>query len=155
MNLKNLVTYCVVGCLIFVLGAVFAPMQAQAATSALPPRPTLVTPTVPALVVSSSNGASIQLSVKAANSWALWTEVQWQDALGGWHTVDGWRGGLDSISSGVGLKTWWVAPTDFSKGPFRWQVYRGKGDSLLATSTTFNLPTANRTTVAVSVTLTP
>jgi hypothetical protein len=156
MNSKSITIYFALGCLVIVLGMIFMPTQAQAAPSALPPRPTPITPTPTALpAVSSIGGASIQLSVKTVGSLALWTEVQWQDALGGWHTVEGWRGGLDSISNGVGLKTWWVAPGDFGKGPFRWQVYQTTGGILLTTSASFNLPAANRTLVTVNVDLIP
>ena len=115
MNAKNFATFFALSCFVIALGVIFMPRQAQAAPAALPPRPTPITPTVPAPVVSNSEGASIQLNVKAANSATLWTEVQWQDAQGSWHTVEGWRGQLDSISNKVGLKTWWVAPSDFDK----------------------------------------
>lgn len=156
MNSKNIATFFVLGCLIIALGVIFMPGQAQAASSALPPRPTPVTPTPTAVsVVSSNGGASIQLSVKTASNWSLWTEVQWQDTLGGWHSVEGWRGQLDSVSNGIGLKTWWVAPDDFGKGPFRWQVYQSVGGILLTTSGSFNLPAANRTLVTVDVELIP
>ncbi len=162
MNSKHIATYFALVGLVIVLGVILMPMQAHAAPSALPPRPTPVTPTpimptpTTSSVVSGGSGASIQLSVSAAtDGWSLWTEVQWQDALGGWHPVEGWRGQLDSVSNGVGLKTWWVAPGDFGKGPFRWQVYQTAGGQWLTSSTPFNLPSANRTLVAVDVELTP
>jgi hypothetical protein len=159
MNSKDFATYIAVGCLVIVLGLIFLPMQAQAAPAALPPRPTPVTPTVmptiPVPAVSSGGGASIQLRVKAASNLAVWTELQWQDGVGGWHMVEGWRGQLDSISNSVGLKTWWVAPADLGKGPFRWQVFQSVGGKRLATSAPFNLPAVNRTLVAVDVALAP
>jgi hypothetical protein len=73
------------------------------------------------------------------------TVVQWQDAWGDWHDVEGWRGTLDGVSADVsgkivGHKTWWVAAKDLGKGPFRWQVYRCENGKLLATSAPFYLP---------------
>lgn len=71
--------------------------------------------------------------------------VQWQDAWGDWHDVEGWRGTLDDVSTDtdgkiVGHKTWWVAAKDLGKGPFRWQGHRCANGKLLATSAPFYLP---------------
>ena len=75
------------------------------------------------------------------------TVVQWQDAWSDWHAVEGWRGTLDDVSTGVsdkivGHKTWWVAAEDLGKGPFRWQAYRCGNGKLLATSAPFYLPSS-------------
>ena len=37
----------------------------------------------------------IDLHVDPAQT-GLWAVVQWQDAVGDWHDVEGWRGALDS-----------------------------------------------------------
>ncbi len=76
----------------------------------------------------------------------LWTIVPWQDALGGWHDVQGWQGTLDGYQ-----KLWWVAEDDFGTGPFRWALYQGKGGALLAVSESFYLPGLTNETVEVSL----
>ena len=94
--------------------------------------------------VAPERGALIRLRVQcesgACDGQALdwWTGVQWQDAAGGWHDVDGWQGGLDDNST----KTWWVAPRDFGTGPFRWVVYRGRCGAIAGASSSFKLPGA-------------
>ena len=76
----------------------------------------------------------------------LWTIVQWQDAFGRWHDVEGWQGTLDSVTRAgiqvVGKKTWWLARDLFARGPFRWVVYRVQGGALVAASEPFFLPDA-------------
>jgi hypothetical protein len=47
-----------------------------------------------------------------------WSVVQWQDSVGNWHDVEGWRGTLDS----QGVIRWWVDAKDFGTGPFRWVI---------------------------------
>ncbi len=112
---------------------------------ALPPRPTPEpTPTPRA---RRPNGA-IELTVESAPA-GLWTVVQWQDALGGWHDVGGWQGALDAGDR----KTWWVDKADYGKGPFRWMVTQG--GELMATSEPFYLPEATGQIVRVSVSLAP
>src|SRR5574341_2058391 len=115
------------------LVAAWAAPMAQAAPLAVPPRPE------PADIRSASTGANIQLQV-ATNQLSLWTVVQWRDALGDWHDVEGWRGTLDSIEDGTGYKTWWVYADDFDKGPFRWVVYAAPNWKKLAASAHFKLP---------------
>lgn len=116
-----------------------------------PPRPTL-TPT-PSRIPStgSSFGSYIELRLPTDNI-NLWTVVQWQDSLGGWHDVESWRGILDEIKQHKGDKRWWVYPRDYGKGPFRWQVYQSPGGTVLATSPSFNLPGNARQRVIVEVT---
>ena len=126
---------------------------ALAAPPALPPRPTPAAPTPISMSASTSPGwAGIELHVQAARP-GLWTVVQWQDALGGWHDVEGWRGTLDEIGNGVGQKRWWVARPDFDTGPFRWMIYQGPGGRLLAASEAFRLPRYETLTVVVEVSL--
>jgi hypothetical protein len=98
-------------------------------------------------------GATIWLYVPDGLT-TMWTVVQWQDAFGGWHDVDGWRGHLDD---GQGqMKIWWVAPKDFNTGPFRWQVYSSdENGRLLGYSETFNLPGGVNDIVYVQIDLAP
>jgi hypothetical protein len=93
---------------------------------------------------------AIELTVESAPA-GLWTVVQWQDALGGWHDVEGWRGTLDEGDK----KTWWVDKADYAKGPFRWVVYQGQGGDLLGTSESFYLPSGHGQIVTVEVSLAP
>jgi len=74
-----------------------------------------------------------------------------QDALGGWHDVEGWQGALDKESS----KGWWVAAQDYGKGPFRWAVYEGQGGKRLAASESFYLPSSHGQVVRVEISLAP
>ena len=80
-------------------------------------------------------GAYIELHTQPVMP-GVWSVVQWQDSDGHWHNVDGWQGDLDS----TGTRRWWVEAKDFNTGPFRWQIFNGPDDQLLATSTTFTLP---------------
>jgi len=130
-----------------------AMLPTQATVSALPPRPTPVTPTPISMPASTSPGwAVIELHVQAARP-ELWTVVQWQDRLGGWHDVEGWRGTLDEASNGVGKKVWWVARANFDTGPFRWVIYQGPGGKLLAASGSFQLPRYENTAMVIEVSL--
>jgi len=102
--------------------------------------PATVTPAAPL----PRDGATIWLRVQGGAGdlrWqTLWTVVQWQDALGDWHDVEGWRGTLDEVVGGEGRKVWWLPADLFGAGPFRWQVYAQPGGALLATSEAFHLP---------------
>jgi hypothetical protein len=122
-----------------------------AAVRALPPRPTPVSTAAPTTVPSFHvrEGGLIELHVQPPRT-GLWTMIQWQDARGQWHDVDGWQGTVDGA-----LQIWWVAPRDLGKGPFRWRVYQNPGGLLLATSESFALPHATGETVRVDVGLTP
>jgi hypothetical protein len=138
------------------LGVILVAVLALCGTSTvsadtLPPRPTpgpTATPGNPAAVVGLS-GAYIELQVPTAHS-AWWTTVQWQDGQRNWHDVTTWQGGLDEINSGLGVKTWWVAPADLGKGPFRWVVSDVQGGPVVAISEAFNLPASQRVKVVVS-----
>lgn len=102
--------------------------------------PATVTPAAPL----PRGGATIWLRVQGSTDdprWqTLWTVVQWQDALGNWHDVEGWRGTLDEVVGGEGRKVWWLPADLFGAGPFRWQVYAQPGGTLLATGEAFYLP---------------
>jgi len=121
----------------------------HAAPLALPTRPNTATPrvvtptpipptTTPAPVVNL--GALIQLQASASQS-VVWTNfqtvVQWQDALGGWHDVEGWRGDFESNAR----VSWWVTTRHFGQGPFRWIVYEKATQRVLSISAAFSLPT--------------
>ncbi len=127
----------------------------------LPPRPTPVPTKTPTPAPSTSDslsqsersekpiGAYIELS-RPANGNGLWTVVQWQRSDGRWHDVEGWRGTFEE-----GKKVWWVASSDFGKGPFRWAVYQGQGGVLLGISPSFNLPTSGYQSAQIGVMLAP
>jgi hypothetical protein len=139
------------------LGVILVAVLALSGTStasagALPPRPTPAPTSTPGSVtVIGANGAYIELQVSAAQSdWR--TLVQWQDGQKNWHDVTTWQGALDEIKSGVGVKTWWVAPADLGKGPFRWVVSDAKGGQVVTVSEAFNLPATHRLKVVVPAT---
>jgi hypothetical protein len=144
----------VIAGVVVILGLVTGPAQTTQAD--LPPRPT-----PPAESHSDLSGAPIELRVRfsqaaqAARWQELWTVVQWQDAFGSWHDVEGWKGALDEISGGEGKKVWWVYQRDLSKGPFQWSVYQSPSGKLLARSEPFYLPGADGRVVRMSVTLKP
>jgi hypothetical protein len=91
--------------------------------------------------------AYIQLTVQPAQP-GLWALVQWRDAGGIWHNVDGWQGGVDA-----GLQRWGVFPREFGRGPFRWVLFDGPKGRLLKTSASFYLPTKDEEVVKVSISL--
>ena len=149
---------------ITVLTALLPLWAAHAAPLPLPPRP--LPPSPEQTAPSPFTGGFIALSARFPQAWPwgsahgedLWTAVQWQDDKGAWRDVEGWQGALDEVVTDadgtvVGHKTWWVSKGDLGKGPFRWQVYRTQGGRLLATSSTFDLPSQRRTTTTVELTL--
>jgi hypothetical protein len=107
----------------------------------LPPRPT---------VGALPDGATIELRVTGATA-PFWTEVQWRDHAGAWHTVDGWQG---IVQPGRKL-AWWVGVENLGAGPFRWLVYDAAGGSLLAISDPFDLPAKPKQNVVVDVAIEP
>ena len=118
----------------------------------LPPRPTAApTATTPSVQNQPAGAAVIRLQVSAVlgDPTLLGSIVQWQDALGGWHDVEGWQGHLE----GEGYKAWWVAPKDYGTGPFRWVVYESSPAVPLVTSDSFNLPSSGHERVLITVTL--
>jgi hypothetical protein len=147
IRLKSLVSGL---CALLVVALAMLPARTA---SALPPRPTPVTPIPTSMPASTSPGwAAIELHVQPAQP-ALWTIVQWQDRLGGWHDVEGWRGTLDEVSSGVGKKVWWVARANFDTGPFRWVIYQRPGGKLLTASEAFRLPRYENTMAVIETSL--
>jgi hypothetical protein len=87
----------------------------------------------------------ITLTAQPART-GLWAVVQWRDAAGGWHDVDGWKGSCDS-----GNQSWGVLPPELGRGPFRWILTDGAGGKILGESALFDLPAQPRETVAVQV----
>lgn len=137
----------------------------------LPPRPTAVPTSTPLPSPTPSSppepeGATLALHAAFPEGWdfgvvdwrAPWTAVQWQDAVGDWHTVEGWQGSFDHVlpegDRYFGLKTWWVAPRDLGTGTFRWVVYAERGGAPLVTSDPFTLPGVARTQHVVVVVMT-
>ena len=85
-----------------------------------------------------------------------WATVEWQDAQGDWHLVEGWQGQFDTVEvteAVVGVKSWWLAPELYGAGPFRWVVYAERGGDVLARSVPFTLPGAGGQTTSVAVRL--
>jgi hypothetical protein len=115
-----------------------ASSAAQAPTPTRPPMQPLPTPTsaVTPKPGLPPEGGLIELWIYFAPKETLWTIVQWQDGLGNWHDVEGWRGAPDQDDKVI----WWVASSDLGKGPFRWMVYQGQDGKLIAKSETFYLP---------------
>ena len=141
-----------------------AALLARPALAALPPRPD---PETDPTGDDPSNGGPLILLVQFPQDWPwehvhwqnLHTVVQWQDPYTGkWHDVQGWKGTLDTVeidTSGLvtGKKTWWFGGKDLGTGPFRWLVYGSPKDSLLATSTAFNLPDSAGGSITITVAL--
>ncbi len=117
----------------------------------LPPRPVPLPPTPEP--IDRLVGGWIEL--QAQNVKGQWSVAQWQDSAGNWVNVESWRGAFDSVNEGGGVKKWWVDQASFSVTPFRWVVYEPRTNQIIAMSQPFNLPTQNRQTVSVSVTLAP
>lgn len=141
-------------CLILIAGmiasALLFPSLAAAISPDLPPRPQ-AQPTVSAgglikLIFRFDSGLA-----SAAMGWQ--TMVQWQDALGSWHDVEGWRGTADQLYSDWGQKTWWLSEEHFGTGPFRWVVYDDDANKPIAVSDLFYLPHASGEVVWVRVTI--
>ncbi len=90
-------------------------------------------------------GAGIELWVSGAVG-PVSAVVQWQDGLGTWHDIDGWRGEVEDDTV-----LWFVAEKDFSTGPYRWVVYDDTGT--LGTGESFDMPTGVKQLVQVVVSI--
>jgi len=136
----------VAGCLgLLIIAAALTPAPA-AALPPRPPRPTATPTATPAAPAAGRTLLVLALTLQPAASptaWqTLWTGVQWQDAQGDWHDVEGWQGALDEAARGVGKKTWVVADGHLGSGPYRWLVYARPGGEIIAISRPFHLPAA-------------
>ncbi|MEW5989260.1 MAG: hypothetical protein AB1791_21755 [Chloroflexota bacterium] len=126
----------------------------EAGTSPLPPpAPTPAPlPTSPAptaeLLYPTLTGAFIELTVEPMRP-DLWTRIQWQDAFGDWHDVDGWQGTF--LEDGRVL--WYVGADHLGTGPFRWLVYASQGGDWLGVSQPFALPSRSGEVLHVVVLL--
>jgi hypothetical protein len=121
----------------------------KSASAGLPPRPE-PSPTAPPK--SSNPGGNIELVYDGVpvGPNGVWTAVQWQDPYTEkWTTVEGWQGTIDLD----GTQRWWVAPSEFGKGPFRWLVYDKQDGKLLETSEPFTMPAGNHQVVIVEITV--
>jgi len=83
----------------------------------------------------------------------LWTNVQWQDGLGYWHTVEGWQASLDEVKGDSGRKMWYVSKDLFGRGPFCWVVRPGPEGDPIAVSSPFRLPSSAGVIVQTDVAL--
>ena len=124
------------------------PSLALATPAVLPPRPT-PRPVAPA-PRKPPTGAYVVLHLLSAPP-KVWSVVQWQDALGDWHDVEGWQGTLDDGQ----CKTWWVAKKDLGTGPFRWAVHLEKSGPLVASSESFFLPDGVGKTTKIEMSIEP
>jgi hypothetical protein len=119
-----------VGLLLTCLVMGLLPGLTLAAPSQLPPPPPRETP---------APGGTIILYVHTSQT-GLASVVQWEDGLGNWHDVDGWRSELTWLTSYVFFQPWWVAPKDLGTGPFRWLIYNPKTGKTVGTTNSFYLP---------------
>ncbi len=134
---KSIASILLAACLFFAfLGVAFQPGPLQAQGSPLPTATPLGTPPPPppANVYQPPAGGTIILHVYDAPTNG-WTVVQWQDANGGWHDVEGWRSQITD-----GYVGWWVDPANFSSGPFRWLLLDAAQGETVAVSDSFYLP---------------
>lgn len=94
-------------------------------------------------------GAFIALQAQPLQP-GLWTRVQWQDAHGGWHDIEGWQGTFNPDQRVL----WYVGPEHLGSGPFRWLVYQQPGGRLLGVSQPFHLPSRGGELLHVTLALT-
>lgn len=96
----------------------------------------------PAWTARADSGGTATITVVAPGA-AIGqpVEVQWGDPLGGWHTVDGWKGSLDHLTpQGETFTRWTVFSANFGQHPFRWVIYNPDGQTLWAVGPWFALP---------------
>jgi hypothetical protein len=93
-----------------------------------------------------ATGAHIELRVQAGLG-GVWTIVQWQDGVGRWHDVEGWRAQVEQDQP----VNWWVAPEDTNTGPYRWLVYQDQDRRVVVwASEAFYLPKRGETLVVTT-----
>jgi len=146
LNLKS--SSALVAFALFLLAiALVTPVNAD-----LPPRPTEPPPPTDAPRMRALGG---WIELRAQNVKSQWSVVQWQDSAGNWINVESWRSAFDSVTGGVGKKTWWVDQTSFGPTLYRWVVYDASNNQVLAQSAPFKLPIENKQTVTTEITLAP
>lgn len=67
-------------------------------------------------------GGFIKLAVEPGLL-GLWSRVQWRDASGRWHEVDGWQGTYYRDNEVL----WWVSISKLGTGPYRWVLSERPG----------------------------
>ncbi|MBN1933630.1 MAG: hypothetical protein JW934_03140 [Anaerolineae bacterium] len=129
------------------------PYQVMVKASGLPPRPE------PAPTPVAGGLIELRINFDPTWSWdqhpwqAVDTLVQWKDALGGWHDVDTWRGGLDEVAGYEGRKSWWLSREHFGTGPFRWAIYLSGSEEPLKFSKEFFMPNSDGGITRTRITL--
>ncbi|MBK8899668.1 MAG: discoidin domain-containing protein [Anaerolineaceae bacterium] len=93
-------------------------------------------------------GAFIALEAEPLQP-GLWTRIQWKDAFGDWHDIEGWQGAFNPDQRVL----WYVGEEMLGDGPFRWLVFASQAGSLLAVSPPFHLPSHNGEVMRVAVSL--
>jgi hypothetical protein len=137
---------------LFLCASLWLSSGATASAGGPPPRTplsateTAIAAAATAAAASRPAVAAIRLDAPGAPA-AAWTVVQWQDALGGWHDVEGWQGDLDEGQQ----KVWWVLEKDFGTGPFRWVVLARRGGPIWKLSAAFTLPAGGGRTTTVEL----
>ena len=92
-----------------------------------------------------------------AHAYLLAHEFEHAHVIAAQTQVLGWSNSYNELiihmlDDGI-TKLWWVASDNLGDTPFRWNVYDVEGGELLVTSEEFGLPTQNKQTVVVEVTL--
>lgn len=136
------------------------PAAAQAGSPDLPPRPIPDLPPRPGgpTPAPAPEGGLIELILhfdpSLAPTLVSWqTQVQWQDGLGEWHNVEGWRGTADELHNDWGRKSWWLDREHLGTGPFRWVIYSDGSEEPIKSSDKFFAPTGDGGITRTSMTL--
>jgi hypothetical protein len=125
-------------------GAALALVAAMALLLSLAPRAT-------AAQEAEFGHATVTLVAPGAPEGA-WVGIQWRDARGGWHDVQGWQEEIEvAEANGLAYKQWAVYPQDYGRGPFRWVIYTAQGGLVWATTNSFYLPNGDVANLALTV----
>lgn len=130
----------------------------------LPPRTTPDPGVTTSTDFGNSDGTRIHLEGIFASTWpwdrvhwqqGLWHTIEWMDAAGVWHMVDGWQGQYDTVfqesDHWIGRKELWAASDHLGSGPYRAQIYDAGSGRLLNRSEQFYLPTETGSIVTVRI----
>ena len=124
------------------------PVTVAPALPEAPPENPVNTQTTVQLLYPRLTGAFIELQAEPLRP-GLWTRMQWQDAEGGWHNIEGWQGSFNEEQR----VSWWVGEEHLGEGPFRWLVYESQEGDLLVVSESFSLPSRGGEVLQVAVSL--